>query len=164
VKRSRTFHGPVAHILSRADHVLDLKVSILIPVSSAEGHLDVTDVFDTISRRDDLPAFLVRNRNVRHEAFHERRFPHLFLGREGVSNLPITIKKGVHGCLPIKTPPVAEVADPRINPEFLTRVGVRHAAKTRVTFSLRDGTPLSAFVWRLQVFSSAPWKDFFRRD
>ena len=81
-------HGGAEGLGGRPE-VIDFHVgestSFLHP--SQYERLNIGDVFDVVPNRDDLPAFLVRHRDVCHEAFNQHRFPNLFLGRERVPNL-----------------------------------------------------------------------------
>ena len=55
--------------------------------------LNVGDAFDAIACRYDLPPFLVGYRNVGYKAVDQRRFPHLHLGREGITDLSVALKQ-----------------------------------------------------------------------
>jgi hypothetical protein len=77
------------------------------PLPTSIGYL-----FYVITHRQDLAALFIRDRNVGHKAFDQRRFPNLFLGWKGTPNLMLAFKKSAYmGHLLIKTPPVTGVAD-----------------------------------------------------
>jgi hypothetical protein len=75
--------------------IWSLKQSDVKSVSRG-GQLNVGDVLDVISYRNDLSTLLVGDRNIGYKPLNERCLPHFFFGRKGIPDLSVAFKQCVH--------------------------------------------------------------------